>query len=244
MFIEWLMELKDQIDRHGIRVGLILTLFVMYRKELRNLRLDKRDEAMFLNQRIMMDHLGIGSQYNGQPTVSHRDLMNYEQLQQYYSAAISRVGYQSRRGNRMIQALTSSISKKLAAFIIAAAVTVCNNKFGLELNSDTIYGLYVIAIAYIIGQSHVDAKKAISSAVNAVATSVIESASTTDGTPITTITAPPLSYQETVPYLKAISGDLQQIYDQLKSGKHTDETQRALNIALTVHDYLQKSKGA
>jgi phi LC3 family holin len=88
MLVEFLYELKDQIDRHGIRWGVIFTLFVVYRKELRNKRLDLRDDAMFINQRIIMDHLGIGDQYHGQPIVSHKDLANYKPLQQYCSEVI------------------------------------------------------------------------------------------------------------------------------------------------------------
>lgn len=245
MLIEWLLELKDNIDRHGIRWGVLFALYAVYRKERRNYLLDKRDEAMFHNQRIIMERLGVSEQWRGQVKASnYEDLLN---LRRSFSSSQMDMhqGNQLRRVIRMLKALLSSFSKKLAALIIAAAVTALNNKFGFELNSDAIYGLYAVTIAYIAGQSHVDAKKAISKAANSIAAAVTESAATTDGTPIQTITAMPMSYNEMLPYLQDINKDLTDVYDALKSGRYNDQTQRALNIAMTVHEYLKsQNKGA
>lgn len=144
-----------------------------------------------------------------------------------------------RRVRWMLKALLSSFSKKLAALTIAAAVTALNKKFGLDLDSEAIYGLYGVTIAYIAGQSHVDAKKLITKAANSIAAAVTESAATTDGSPIQTITAMPMSYNEMLPYLNDISDDLTKVYDALKSGRYNDQTQNALNIAMTVHEYLK-----
>lgn len=223
----------------------MFALYAVYRKERRNFLLDKRDEAMFHNQRIIMERLGVSDQWRGQVRAS-----NYEDLQSLRrSFSSSRRGIhpanQLRRVRRMIKALTSSFSKKLAALIITAAISALNTKFGLDLSSESIYGLYGVTIAYIAGQSHVDAKKLISKATNSIAAAVTESAATTDGSPITTITAMPMSYNEMLPYLQDINKDLTDVYDALKSGRYNDQTQRALNIAMTVHEYLKhQNKGA
>jgi uncharacterized membrane protein len=104
MLIEWLWEIKEGIDKHGIRVGLILTLFVMYRKELRNMRLDLRDEAMFHNQHVIMESLGLIDQWHGLVKISHRDLLNLKKWQQLFWEDISRVEYLfRRRKNKMNQ---------------------------------------------------------------------------------------------------------------------------------------------
>lgn len=144
----------------------------------------------------------------------------------------------------MMQFLTTSISKKLAAFLITAAITAANNKFELNIDPNEMYGLYAVMIAYIAGQAHVDAKKLASNAVNAVATAITEATSTTDGTDIKTITTMPMNFTEARPYLVEVSADIKVLYDQIQSGKVTDASRNALNAVMTIHEYLQKNKGA
>ena len=133
MLIEWLYELKDSIDKHGIRLGVVLTLFVMYRKELRNKRLDMRDEAMFKNQKIIMDKLGVGEQWNGQPILLSRDLVNYKQLQQSYSAAISRGEYLfRRRGSKMNKVNWATLVPS-----VVGTIKLILQPFGIDLTEVT-----------------------------------------------------------------------------------------------------------
>ena len=186
-----------------------------------------------------------GERYDGRQGFSN--LVRTRYIKNYYSYLHRGIelANRQRRVKTMLQALTSSFSKKLAALIITAAISALNTKFGLDLSSEAIYGLYAITIAYIAGQSHVDAKKIISKATNSIAAAVTESAATTDGSPIQTITAMPMSYNEMIPYLNEINKELTDVYDALKSGRFTDQTQNALNIAMTVHEYLKsQSKGA
>jgi hypothetical protein len=65
MILEWLAELKNQVDKHGIRWGMALTLYAIYRKERRNYRLDQRDilhnayfAAILANQRLILKAMG------------------------------------------------------------------------------------------------------------------------------------------------------------------------------------------
>lgn len=262
MLVEWLWQVKESVDRHGIRWGLIFAFYAILRKERRNYRLDKRDEihnasfvAILKNQQLLLEKMGVKPCADTLTLIEHLSAQTQnggymslwpEKLRARYAArkAIWSFIIWNIRRSIMIKSLTASISKKLAAFVIAAVITALNHRYGLELNADAIYGLYGLTIAYILGQSHVDAKKALSNAVNTVATSISDAAAMTDGSPISTITTPPMSYAQVKPYLDEVSNDMSQIYQQLSSGRHTDEIQRAQNIAITIHDYLQKCKGA
>lgn len=66
MWIEGLLELKDSIDKHGLRLGVVFTLYAIYRKERRNKRLDQRDVDIFHNQKIIMGKLGVEHEWRGQ----------------------------------------------------------------------------------------------------------------------------------------------------------------------------------
>jgi hypothetical protein len=214
MLIEWLYQLKESIDKHGIRFGVIFALYAIYRKERRNARLDQRDADVFHNQRVIMEKLGVVDQWRGQASpFQSEEVKSFKKLYSLLRKE-TQSEYPQRRKKTMMKALTSSISKKLIAFLVAAGVTSLNTKLGLDLNADTIYGLIALAIAYIAGQSHVDAKKAISNAVNNAATAVIEAADTTDGTLITTITAPPMSYEKMIPYVNKVHTDLTKLFEE------------------------------
>lgn len=140
-----------------------------------------------------------------------------------------------------LKALTSSISKKLVAFVITAGVSALNSKLGLNIDPNAIYGLYALTIAYVLGQSHVDAKRVLSSAVNASAGVLSNASTTTTGQPIQTVTAPPMSYDEVLPYVNDVHAEIMKLYDTVKSGKYDTATQEAVNVYMTLHDYLKKA---
>jgi hypothetical protein len=241
VLIEWLAEIKNNVNEHGIRWGLALSLYALFRKERRNFRLDKRDEAIFHNLRVIMEKLEVLDQWHGPVKISSWDQPNYKKLFSSLRKEAQQ-GNQLRRKKKMLKYLSSSISKKLIAFLVAAAVTALNSKLGLNLNADSIYGIIGLAIAYIAGQSHVDAKKAISSAVNSVSSAVIEASATTDGSPLTTIISPPMTFEQLQPYITDVHNVINKIFAQVSSGKYTDSTQNAINMYMTLHDYFTKNK--
>jgi hypothetical protein len=237
-----LVDLINDIQNNGIRWGIIFTLYAVYRKESRNSRLDKRDADIFHNQLILMKSLGVDNQWRGQVIpFQSQEVENLKRLLQSSQTVLNRV-HQQRRNLTMLTILKSSISKKLLAFLVAAGVSTLNGKLGLDLNPDTIYGIIGVAIAYIIGQSHVDGKKAISNAVNNAATAVIESAATTDGSAITTITAPPMTYEETMKMISQVHTDINRIFADAKNKDDAAAMQTALNAYMTIHDYFAKSE--
>lgn len=206
------------------------------------LHLGREGEIQWILERLEQI---TGERYDGRQDFSK--LVRTRYIKNYYSYLRKGIelANRQRRVKTMLQALTSSFSKKLAALIITAAISSLNKKFGLDLSPEAIYGLYGVTIAYIAGQSHVDAKKLISKATNSIAAAVTESAATIDGSPIQTITAMPMSYNEMLPYLQDINKDLTDVYDTLQRGRYNDQTQHALNIAMTVHEYLKsQNKGA
>lgn len=129
MLIDFLYQLKESIDRHGIRWGVVLTIIVMYRKELRNMRLDKRDEAIFNNQRIIMEKLGVVDQWNGQPKLSDADLLNLKRLQQLYWEAISpAVNLYKRRVGKM------QLNKAWLSALVVYIIGQLSLKYGFTWN--------------------------------------------------------------------------------------------------------------
>lgn len=142
-----------------------------------------------------------------------------------------------------VKALGSSLSKKLVAFIITAVVTALNGKFNLNIDPNGIYGLYGLAIAYILGQSHVDAKKAISNAINATSQVAAASSIPTQGNSIKTIISPPMSFSDMEPYINEVHTEINNLYNQIQSGKYNDSVQQAASIYMTLHEYLVKAGG-
>lgn len=240
-----LLELIEYIWEHPGEITLNAVLLLLLRKFIMSevhklLHMGRDGELRWIRERV--ERL-TGETYDGQPAFLKTVRTRY--IGRFYFYSRTETGQGEGKLKTLISALTSSFSKKLAALIITAAISALNNKFGLELNSETIYGLYAVTIAYIAGQSHVDAKRLISNATNNLAAAVTESAATTDGSPIQTITAMPMSYNEMLPYMQGINKDLTEVYDALKSGRYNDQTQHALNIAMTVHEYLKsQNKGA
>jgi hypothetical protein len=237
-----ILELIRSLFNHGISWGSLIAFLIFLNRLQRANQYKLWNSDVSHNLKILMELWGVGDQWRGQVGISkNEEVQNLKKLYSSLQVAINQV-YPQRRNRTMIKALTSSISKKLIAFLVAAAVTALNSKLGLNLNADSIYGIIGLAIAYIAGQSHVDAKKAISNAVNAVSTAVVESAATTDGSPITTVVAPPMSYEDMLPYITEVHADINKIFEQVKSGKYTDSTQQAINAYMTLHDYFTKNK--
>lgn len=130
--MEWLLDLKDNIDRHGIRWGLILTLYAVFRKERRNYRLDQRDAAIFHNQKVIMDLLGVGDQWHGQVKISCWDQPNYKQL---YSSLRKETILNQRRLKKMNN---QSINYMTLIPTILGAAKLILQTFGIDIPDETL----------------------------------------------------------------------------------------------------------
>jgi hypothetical protein len=127
--------------------------------------------------------------------------------------------------------LTNSISKKLLALFIGVAVTALNSKFNLQISENDIYILFAGVIAYVLGQSHVDAKKIIASSVHAAAEVANE---------VEPVEAPLMSFQELIPYINEVGTSINLLTNDLKTGKPTEATKEAINAIMSIHAFLKK----
>lgn len=50
-------------------------------------------------------------------------------------------------------------SRKFLLTVAGVITVVANNYFGLKLSDDTVFGVVSMVAAYVLGQSHVDAKQ-------------------------------------------------------------------------------------
>jgi uncharacterized membrane protein len=134
MLIDWLLELKDSIDRHGIRMGVIITLYALFRKERRNMRLDQRDADVFHNQRVIMEKLGVADQWKGQAIPFQSE--EVKSLRKLYSSSqvvIQQVN-QLRRKKKMNQQNTNWATLVPAMF---GAIKLILQPFGIDLSPVT-----------------------------------------------------------------------------------------------------------
>jgi hypothetical protein len=134
--------------------------------------------------------------------------------------------------------------RNLTYFLVGLAVSILNSKLGLNIDANSITTLWGVILALILREAHFNMKSFISGAVNGVSAAAQQAAVTTTGTPIQTVTAPPMSYEQMVPYLQDISKEMTAVYDAIKTGKYNESTQQAINVAMTLHEYLTKNKGA
>jgi hypothetical protein len=51
-------------------------------------------------------------------------------------------------------------SRKFLVTIAGVITVIANNYFDLKLSEDSVFGIVSMVAAYVLGQSHVDAKKA------------------------------------------------------------------------------------
>jgi uncharacterized membrane protein len=52
-------------------------------------------------------------------------------------------------------------SRKFLVTIAGVITVIANKYFGLNLDSDSVFSIVTLVAAYVVGQSHVDAKKGV-----------------------------------------------------------------------------------
>lgn len=235
------LQLLNSFFTHGISWGSLFAFLIFLNRIQRANQYKKWNSDVSHNLKILMEQMGVGDQWCGQVGISKNE--EVQKLKKLYISLlkVTKLVYPKRR-TTMITALTSNISKKLIAFLVAAGVTTLNDKLGLHLNAETIYGVFALAIVYIAGQSHVDGKKAISNAVNSVSTAVLESATTTDGSPISTIIVPPMSYEELKPYVSRVHTDITKLFEAAQKNDGSEAFQHAVNAYRTLDEYFMKNE--
>lgn len=141
MLIEWILELKDSIDKHGLRLGVVFTLYAIYRKEKRNNRLDRRDIDLFHNDFVIMKALGVEKEWRGQLKISSdTDLMSLKRLLQSLTI-IRRIKKMGTINKQILIPLISCV-----ALIVKYATGYTFPQQGIDMASDII-----LAIVNLIG---------------------------------------------------------------------------------------------
>jgi uncharacterized membrane protein len=142
MIIDWLLELRTYIDEHGIRMGVIFTLYALFRKERRNARLDQRDADVFHNQKLIMQSIGVGDQWRGQVTpFQSEEVQSLKKLLQSLQVVLKQV-HQQRRVKKMNQQNTSWVTLVPALF---GAFKLILQPFGIDLSAVTDDNINAIA---------------------------------------------------------------------------------------------------
>lgn len=221
--LEWFISLKDNIDRHGIRWGIFLTLYAVYRKERRNLRLDQRDAAMFHNLKIIMEELGRGDEWIGQVKISNWDHPNYKKL-------FSSLHKETQQGNKKRRIIMEKLkSRKLWLTLLGVIIPVLNVEFGINLDAGTIWTISATIIAGVIALAHVDAKKILAGLVHTkVTVKGLEVAFTT--------------FQQAIPYLKEIHSDINKLLENVKKDDGSQAFKDAMQAYAQIKPILDSLK--
>jgi hypothetical protein len=223
-----LTDLITDIQHNGVRWVTVITVYAMFRKERRNHLLNKRDTANFENQYEIMKAMGVGDKWKNGPKFGLKttDLPN---LRRFFLLSHKEIIQNPRREKTMIQFLKSNISKKLLALIIGVAVTALNSKFNLQLSENDIYILFAGVIAYVLGQSHVDAKKIIANSVIAVSDVVQASTGVTADT----------TYKDLYPTIKSVHEGINSLLSDVQKNDGSQAFKDAASTYMSIMDIIK-----
>lgn len=142
------------------------------------------------------------------------------------------------------------INKKILVPVLSATALVVKYMVGYEipdaaidLTSDLIMGGITLLGIFMNPKKGTSQANAIAAAP-VMASAIQESAAAAQNVTIKQVTDRPMSFNEVLPYLEGISSDLTTVFDALKSGKYNADTQKALDTAIAIHDFLKQQKGA
>lgn len=228
-------DLITDIQHNGLRWLSILTLYSIYRKERRNYYLDRRDDALFQNLKTLLEDRGKGECFVGNPNSKvnlERELLERGRImlsparimELFTRRKVTDKLILSRRKKTMMQFLRSNISKKLLALIIGVAVTALNAKFNLQLSENDIYILFAGVIAYVLGQSHVDGRKALANTVHAVSQVVQTSTGVTADT----------TYSDLYPTIKIVHEGINKILTDVQKNDASQAFKDAASTYMAI----------
>ncbi len=127
-------------------------------KRKRTLHIEITQNRMERNQKKIMDHWGIEGEWsstlNGSESTQTHILTTPYTLLQMVKSRLNR-----RRKNMLTNLFKTSVSKKLTALLLGAAVAILNKKLGLDLTPDELLTFLIVIGGYIAAQAHVDARK-------------------------------------------------------------------------------------
>lgn len=128
-----------------------------------------------------------------------------------------------------MQFLRTNISKKLLAILVGIGVTALNSKFNLQISEKDIYILFAGIIAYILGQSHVDAKKVIANSIHAVSEVVQTSTGITADT----------TYKDLFPTIKTVHEGINKLLADVQKNDASQAFKDAAGAYLSIMDIIK-----
>ena len=156
-----LLELVHGLFTNGISWGGLLAFLIFLNKVQRSGRYKHWNRDVVNNQKIIMEQLGVGGQWTGTIETSlNEEARNLKKLFLPLRKAINQ-GKPRRKKN-----MSKLKSRKFWMTVISALLVVLNEGLGLGIDSETVLAFAGIVMSYILGQSHVDAKKEISESSN------------------------------------------------------------------------------
>jgi uncharacterized membrane protein (DUF441 family) len=149
----------NDIHNKGISWGAVITAILLWRKINRNKRYHERDIRMEAKIDAIMQKVGVEC---ANLTVTDTSAESSRMSSILHSVVLSVVRIAKGFINYLIGRKTimeKLKSRKLWMALLAAILPVINTEFGLGLDTNSILAVIGVIATYILGQSHVDAKK-------------------------------------------------------------------------------------
>src|SRR5437879_622643 len=133
---EWLLDHWEEVTLNALLL-FILRKFIF--TELKRLLRFSRNDAILSNQKVIMRELGVDSEWT-----SHEHGLNFTALRNskkwlpMFTRAMQKRKSILRRKKMLTNLFKSSISKKLLALLVGAAVAALNKKLGLDLSPEEV----------------------------------------------------------------------------------------------------------
>lgn len=180
--LESLLEAVDRLLSDGkVSWGAVITALLFFNKIQRNKEFRVRDKRVERNQRRIMDFLGVDGEWAA-------DKLSWsERLVKDLSHGLLGITFRAHIVKSLIRLMAiknwrytmqNLLSKKFLLAILGAIIPVINLQFGLQLDMNTLVGIWTVLGIGIAGIAHVDSKQA-SAALNAVKVAVTADPNTT-----------------------------------------------------------------
>jgi hypothetical protein len=205
-------------------------------KKARSMLIERRQMQIAFNVNEIMEALKVESKWSLQEIGStHADQESSKRWLSTFMMAMQKKNLSYPRRKQIMIFLKSNISKKLFTILMGVAVTALNNKFNLQLSENDIYIMFAGIITYIVGQSHVDAKKAIANTVKAISVGV--QAAVPNIEPM-----PDVTYAELVPTIKNVHDGINNLLKDARLNDGSQAFKDASQAYFAIIDIIQSFK--
>ena len=212
--VEWIWEHKMEFTFNAVLL-FILRRFIL--KELTKLFRFNRNDAVLINQKIMMEMLGVGEKWTSSLPMNGLKITLPRLSRKLYLFSFKDTKHPKIRRKKNMKQL---LSKKFLLAILGAIIPVINLQFGLNLDINTLIGIWLVLVAGIAAIAHVDSKQ-----IKAEAKTVA-----------TVLTADPTkTYKDLVKTVNIVHTTIMSIYEDLKK----DDDSAAFHVAADAYTQIK-----